>query len=152
MTLLQNASRAHKVMTSRVSASIAFHPTSTVFDLVDVDCGDRHANNSHYYEDQIRNYGVSARTPNFQPMSLWAVDSVMGEHFHDVRVAAGVRHAAIARDRMIAGSIATEPELTPDLLFGAVAMPMLEQQFSTHLFDAWAANRSSLTPWKLIES
>jgi len=71
-----------------------------------------------------------------------------GRRFYDVHVKADERHAVIARDRMVAGLIRAEPELGPDVLFGAAAVLMLEQRFSAHLLDAWENNRSSLIPWK----
>jgi hypothetical protein len=67
-----------------------------------------------------------------------------GRRFYDVHVTADERHAVIARDRMVAGLIGAEPELSADLLFGAAAVLMLEQRFASHLLDAWANNRSSL--------
>jgi hypothetical protein len=67
-----------------------------------------------------------------------------GRRFYDVHVTADERHAVIARDRMVAGLIRAEPELSADLLFGAAAVLMLEQRFASHLLDAWANNRSSL--------
>ena len=72
-----------------------------------------------------------------------------GRRFYDVHVKADERHAVIARDRMVAGLIRAEPELGPDVLFGAAAILMLEQRFAAHLLDAWGSNRSSLIPWKL---
>jgi hypothetical protein len=69
-----------------------------------------------------------------------------GRRFYDVHVTADKRHGLIARDRMVAGLIEDEPELAPDLLFGAAALLMLEQRFATHLLDAWVDNRSSLLP------
>jgi hypothetical protein len=72
-----------------------------------------------------------------------------GRRFYDVHVTADERHALIARDRMVAGLIRAEPDLGPDLLFGAAAILMLEHRFATHLLAAWSNNRSSLVPWKL---
>jgi hypothetical protein len=60
-----------------------------------------------------------------------------------------VQNAALARDRLIAGLMTTGPHLGADFLFGAAAVLMLEQRFSTHLLDAWANGRSSLVPWEL---
>jgi hypothetical protein len=71
-----------------------------------------------------------------------------GRRFYDVHVTADERHALIARDKMVAGLIRAEPELSGDLLFGAAAVLMLEQRFASHLLDAWADNRSSLLEWK----
>ena len=75
-----------------------------------------------------------------------------GRRFYDVHVTADERHALIARDKMVAGLIRAEPELSADLLFGAAAVLMLEQRFASHLLDAWADNRSSLLEWKPGES
>ena len=75
-----------------------------------------------------------------------------GRRFYDEHVIADERHALIARDKMVAGLIRAEPELSADLLFGAAAVLMLEQRFASHLLDAWADNRSSLLEWKPGES
>jgi len=75
-----------------------------------------------------------------------------GRRFYDVHVIADERHALIARDRMVAGLVRAEPELGPDVLFGAAAILMLEQKFATHLLGAWALNQSSLVQWNLSAS
>jgi len=67
-----------------------------------------------------------------------------GRRFYDVHVTADERHAVIARDRMVAGLVRAEPELSGDVLFGAAAVLMLEQRFASHLLGAWAENRTSL--------
>jgi len=72
-----------------------------------------------------------------------------GRQFFDVHVTADEGHAVIARDRMVAGLVSAEPELSADLLFGAASLLMLERRFSVHVLDAWAENRSSLVPWGL---
>jgi hypothetical protein len=69
-----------------------------------------------------------------------------GRRFYDVHVAADARHGAIARDRMVAGLIETEPDLGQDLLFGAAAVLLVEDRFARHLLDAWSTGRSSLIP------
>ena len=80
-----------------------------------------------------------------QTLERLGIDS-LGRRFYDVHVTADERHGLIARDRMVAELVHAEPELAPDLLFGASALLMLEQRFSTHLLDAWADNFSSLVP------
>jgi hypothetical protein len=75
-----------------------------------------------------------------------------GRKFYDVHVIADERHALIARDRMVAGLVRAEPELGPDVLFGAATILMLEQKFATHLLGAWALNQSSLVQWNLSAS
>ena len=67
-----------------------------------------------------------------------------GRRFYDVHVAADARHGAIARDRMVAGLIETEPDLGQDLLFGAAAVLLVEKRFARHLLDAWSTGSSSL--------
>src|ERR1035437_7252891 len=67
-----------------------------------------------------------------------------GRRFYDVHVAVDARHGAIARDRMVAGLIETEPDLGQDLLFGAAAVLLLEKRFARHLLDAWSTGSSSL--------
>jgi hypothetical protein len=67
-----------------------------------------------------------------------------GRRFYDVHVQIDSQHAVIARDRMVAGLIAAEPELGPDLLFGAAAVLLLEQRFVDYLLDAWTDEHSSL--------
>ena len=59
------------------------------------------------------------------------------------------RHAVIARERMVVGLISAEPELGPDVLFGAAAVLMLEQRFVDCLLDAWTDDRSSLLTWEM---
>jgi hypothetical protein len=70
-----------------------------------------------------------------------------GRRFYDVHVAVDAVHAVIARDRMVLGLVKAEPELGPDVLFGAAAVLMLEQRFVDHLLDAWTIGRSSLVTW-----
>jgi hypothetical protein len=72
-----------------------------------------------------------------------------GRQFCDVYVDVNPRHAQIARDRLIAGLIDTQPHLGPDILFGAAAVLMLEQRFRYHLLDSWTKHRSSLVHWEL---
>jgi hypothetical protein len=67
-----------------------------------------------------------------------------GRRFYDVHVAVDARHGAIARDRMVAGLIETEPDLGQDLLFGAAAVLLVEKRFARHLLDAWSTGSSSL--------
>ena len=72
-----------------------------------------------------------------------------GRRFYDVHVHVDARHAVIARDRMVVGLISAEPELGPDVLFGAPAVLMLEQRFVDCLLDAWTDDRSSLLTWEM---
>jgi hypothetical protein len=67
-----------------------------------------------------------------------------GRRFYDVHVDVDEQHAVIARDRMVVGLLSAEPELGPDVLFGAAAVLMLEQRFVDYLLDAWTVGHSSL--------
>jgi hypothetical protein len=69
-----------------------------------------------------------------------------GRRFYDVHVAADVRHGRIALERMVAGFIATEPNLGAELLFGAAAVLLMEERFSCDLLGAWSTGHSSLLP------
>jgi hypothetical protein len=69
-----------------------------------------------------------------------------GRRFYDVHVAADARHGVVALDRMVAGLVEIEPHLSADLLFGAAAVLMIEERFSSHLLDAWCTGHSSLIP------
>jgi hypothetical protein len=69
-----------------------------------------------------------------------------GRRFYDVHVAADARHGVIARDRMVAGVMESEPHLRDDLLLGAAAVLLVEDRFARHLLDAWSVDRSSLVP------
>ncbi|HVB71868.1 MAG TPA: iron-containing redox enzyme family protein [Acidimicrobiales bacterium] len=73
-----------------------------------------------------------------------------GRRFYDVHVQADALHGVVARDRMVAGLVRAEPELSADVLFGAAAVTMLEKRFTRHLLNAWAAGRSSLSPWQAV--
>ena len=64
--------------------------------------------------------------------------------FYDVHVVADAEHEVIALDRLAAGFVRQEPDQRGQVLFGAAAVLALEDLFSRHLLDAWAAGRSSL--------
>jgi hypothetical protein len=64
--------------------------------------------------------------------------------FYDVHVEADVHHAAVAAGAMAAGLAAEEPALAADILFGAKALMAVEDRFTRHLLDCWAAGRTSL--------
>jgi hypothetical protein len=66
------------------------------------------------------------------------------EEFYRVHVEADVEHAQIAATDLAAGLLHDEPQLGPDLLFGAVALMNCERRLATRLLDCWAAGDSSL--------
>lgn len=64
--------------------------------------------------------------------------------FYDEHVAADAVHENIAAYDMAGGLARTEPDLAPDILFGAAALLKLEQLFATHLLESWSLMESSL--------
>jgi len=73
--------------------------------------------------------------------------SVAGANYFNNRMNADAIHAFIARDQLIAGLVATDPEMANDVLFGATAQLRLEENFAQHALNAWSQDHSSLLPW-----
>jgi hypothetical protein len=64
--------------------------------------------------------------------------------FYDEHVEADAVHEALAAHDL-AGALATdEPDLAPDILFGAKAMVALDEITGRRIYDAWQAEESSL--------
>ncbi len=68
------------------------------------------------------------------------------QRFYAVHVEADVRHAEIARDRLVGGYVDEHPEHAGEVGFGARALRAVEGRFAGHLLRAWEAGRSSLRP------
>ncbi|WP_328420116.1 iron-containing redox enzyme family protein [Streptomyces sp. NBC_00443] len=66
------------------------------------------------------------------------------EHFYDEHVEADAVHEQVVRQDVIAGLLAEEPHLAPDVAFGIDVTGYLEDRFAERLLDAWRAGRSSL--------
>ncbi len=64
--------------------------------------------------------------------------------FYDEHVEADAVHESIAAWDLADALAREEPELAPDILFGARALLAIEALWGTHLLDAWQAGRSSL--------
>lgn len=64
--------------------------------------------------------------------------------FHDEHVEADAIHSMIATYDLAARLAADEPDLAPDILFGARALDFVESEASQRLLDAWQGGRSSL--------
>ena len=64
--------------------------------------------------------------------------------FYDEHVEADAVHENIAAYDLAGGLARAEPELAPDILFGARAFLFLEQRFARHLLSAWERGESSL--------
>ncbi len=67
-----------------------------------------------------------------------------GAAFYDVHVDADARHEVVALREMVSGLVHDEPQLAPDIVFGARALAIVEARFARHLIDTWGAGRSSL--------
>jgi hypothetical protein len=66
------------------------------------------------------------------------------ERFYDVHVVADADHEVVALERMVAGLVAAEPDLAPEVLFGARAVLNVEERFATALLSAWACGTTAL--------
>jgi hypothetical protein len=67
-----------------------------------------------------------------------------GDRFYAVHVEADSHHQVVAWKQLAAGLVAGEPALADDVVFGARALMLVEDQFARHLLGAWSAGRSSL--------
>lgn len=68
------------------------------------------------------------------------------ERFYEVHVEADVHHARLALDEMVGSFAHDEPELGPDIIFGASALQRVETRLARHLLSSWDGGRSSLRP------
>lgn len=75
---------------------------------------------------------------------LVADDATAAARFYDVHVAADGYHEQLAVDELLHGLSEEHPDLAADAYFGAAALCVVEQDFTEHLLNAWAAQRSSL--------
>lgn len=66
------------------------------------------------------------------------------ERFYDVHVEADEHHGALASSRLVGGDPEADGLSTPDILFGAAAMSVLEDRFARHLLGSWTHGSSSL--------
>jgi hypothetical protein len=64
--------------------------------------------------------------------------------FYDEHVEADAVHENIAAYDLAGGLARQEPELAPDILFGARALLLLESRFAQQLLDSWRDGESSL--------
>ncbi|MDJ0466834.1 iron-containing redox enzyme family protein [Streptomyces sp. H27-C3] len=65
-------------------------------------------------------------------------------HFYAEHVAADAVHEQVVRRDVVAGLLADEPELAPDVAFGIAATDWLEDRLGEQLLGAWRARESSL--------
>jgi hypothetical protein len=64
--------------------------------------------------------------------------------FFDEHVVADAVHESVAAVDLAGGLARQQPELVPDILWGATALRELEADFGRHLLGAWRSGRSSL--------
>ncbi|CAI3799235.1 iron-containing redox enzyme family protein [Pseudarthrobacter sp. MM222] len=64
--------------------------------------------------------------------------------YFDEHVEADAVHEQIAGRDLAGGLVEAEPDLLPDVLFGAAAVSCIDARFATHLMDAWEHDRTSL--------
>lgn len=68
------------------------------------------------------------------------------ERFYEVHVEVDAHHGRIALDEMVGGVVADEPDLAPDVIFGAAALQRVEARFARHVLRSWEQEVSSLCP------
>jgi hypothetical protein len=68
------------------------------------------------------------------------------ERFYEVHVEVDAHHADLALNQMVAGIVADEPALAPDVIFGAAALAKVEGRFAHHILRSWDDGASSLRP------
>lgn len=72
-----------------------------------------------------------------------------GRRFYDAPGELDAHRGDVARRRLVAGLLRGEPGLGPDVIFGAAAMMLVEENFTRHLLNAWGRERTSLVPWAM---
>jgi hypothetical protein len=82
-----------------------------------------------------RRYGNGLRRLGFDPEAT---------DFYDEHVEADAVHENIAAYDLAGGLARQEPELVPDIVFGARALLLLEARFAQRLLDSWRDGESSL--------
>jgi hypothetical protein len=80
------------------------------------------------YADALRRFGVAASA----------------RRFYEAHVVADAEHELLAQFDLVTGLLAREPELAPDIVFGARALVEVERRMAEHLLAAWRAGQSSL--------
>ncbi len=68
------------------------------------------------------------------------------ERFYAVHIEVDEHHARLALEGMVGPLVEADPDLGPDVVFGAAALSRVEARFAGHILGSWAAGRSSLLP------
>jgi hypothetical protein len=82
-----------------------------------------------------RRYGNAFRRHGAPAEALW---------FFDEHVEADAVHEQVAGRDLAGGLVEAEPDLLPDVVFGAVACLELDARWAEHLLSAWTEGRTSL--------
>lgn len=69
--------------------------------------------------------------------------------FYDAHVNTDLHHASLMRGRLVTGLLDTDPDMGPQVIFGAAAELLLEERFTHHVRGAWENGLSSLAPWEM---
>lgn len=64
--------------------------------------------------------------------------------FYEIHVEADAHHAVLALQGMVGPIVRDEPELAPDVVFGAAALSRTEARFAREVLSAWNDGHSSL--------
>jgi hypothetical protein len=64
--------------------------------------------------------------------------------FYEVHVEADAHHGQLALTGVVEPLVSTEPDLAPEVSFGAAALNRVEARFSRHILDSWERGASSL--------
>lgn len=76
--------------------------------------------------------------------TLRRLDRPEATAFYDAHVEADAHHSVVALRDMAVALAVDEPQLAPDIVFGAYTLAHVEREFTRHCIDAWNASRSSL--------
>lgn len=68
------------------------------------------------------------------------------ERFYEVHVEIDAHHARLALDDMVAKTVEDDPDLAPDVIFGAAALSRVEARFARRVLRSWDDGDSSLLP------
>lgn len=70
--------------------------------------------------------------------------STDSRHFYEVHVVADAHHSTVGAEALAGGLVEQEPELLPQVMFGAAAVSVLERAFADHALRCFANGVSSL--------
>ncbi|MDQ1688589.1 MAG: hypothetical protein QOK42_1564 [Frankiaceae bacterium] len=70
--------------------------------------------------------------------------STDSRHFYEVHVVADAHHSSVGAEELAGGLVEQEPELLPQVLFGAAAVSVLERHFADHVLDSFGQGETSL--------